>query len=208
MTKPNIATANGLTRGQESAILIKLTEQMDLSNIQEAGEFFLRSNVKITVAKQTIDLGKSPRLPFDGAEVVTHEGTGVVDIELRSDDNLYLDGKKVELFLSEKQTGDSVVVGNELRKELEGGKKVLLNSNVLDYIYDHPELYPEHWKKDENGYTRYNIFFWGSIFRKKGDLCACYLYWDDGALNRNEHWLKNDWRRKDSSASVSSSAKN
>ena len=65
--------------------------------------------------KHTIDLAKPPQLPFKGAEVVKHEGKGVVKLELRSDDNLYIDGKKVVLHLSERQMGDKAVVGHELR---------------------------------------------------------------------------------------------
>lgn len=171
----------------------------------EGVESFLRGNVEITVVKHTIDLAKSPQLPFDVAEVVKHEGTGVVEIELRSDDNLYIDGKKVILHLSERQTSDKVVKGHELRKELEDGELVLLNSNVLDYLYDHPELFPEHWKKDENGETRY-VFFWGSIFRypSGGHLFVRCLSWRDGGLSRACRWLGSGWDRQEPSASVAS----
>ena len=141
---------------------------------------------------------------MDGAEVVKHEGRGRVSLELR-DDNLYLDGKKVELFLSERQKGENRVVGHELRVELEGGERILLNSNVLDYIFDHPELFPEHWKKDENGDTRY-IFFWGSIFRGPSDgrLFVRCLCWVDDGLSRHYGWLAFDWCRRYASASVAS----
>jgi hypothetical protein len=171
----------------------------------EGVESFLCGNVEITVVKHTVDLAKAPRLPFDNAKVVKHEGKGVVEIELRSDDNLYVDGKKVVLHLSERQMGDKRVVGHELRKELEGGEQVLLNSNVLDYIYDHPELFPEHWKKDENGEIRY-IFFWGSVFRipSNGFLFVRFLCWLGGELRRRYGWLGLDWSRQDPSASVAS----
>ena len=203
--KPNIATANNITRGQESAVLIRLAEQMGCEDIEVAVNNFLRGNVTITVIKHTIDLAKSPQLPFDRAEVVKHEGKGIVEIELRSDDNLYIDGKKVVLHLSERQMGDKRIVGHELRKELENGNQVLLNSNVLDYLFDHPELFPEHWKKNENGETRY-IFFWGSIFRSPsdGDLYVRCLYWDVGELSRDYNWLDSDWARRDPSASLAS----
>ena len=165
----------------------------------------VRGNVEITVVKHTVDLGAAPRLPFDTAEVVKHEGEGVLELELRSDDNLYIDGKKVVLYLSEGQKGDKRIVGHELRQELESGEQVLLNSNVLDYLYDHPELFPEHWKKDENGVTRY-LFFWGSIFRDPafGYLYARYLSWDVGGLYRNYDWLDGGWLRQDPSASLAS----
>jgi len=205
--------------GRLMSILISLPEEMlgtliDLARklsgkngkkTHENLKKFLRGNVEITVVKHTVDLGASPSLPFNGAEVVKHEGEGVVDIELRSDDNLYIDGKKVDLFLSERQKGNNRIVGNELRQELESGEQVLLNGNVLDYIYDNPELFPEHWKKDENGEIRY-IFFWGSIFRNppSGRLYVQYLSWGDGGLSQFYHWLGIGRSRQDPSASVAS----
>lgn len=187
-----------LTLGQIEAIVNKLDGMEGVLQ-------FLRGNVEITMVKHTIDLGASPRLPFDGAEVVKHEGEGVVEIELRPDDNLYVGGKEANLFLSERQKGDKKIVGLELRKELANGEQVLFNNNVLDYFYyDHPELFPEHWKQDENGNTRY-IFFWGSIFRRPADgyLCACYLCWNDGMLFRHYSWLDIDWDRQRPSAFLS-----
>jgi len=171
----------------------------------EGAKAFLRGNVIITVVKHTIDLAKAPTLPFNGAEVTKHEGKGVVEIELRSDDNLYIDSKKIVLHLSERQKGDGRIQGHELRKELEDGSLVILNSNVLDYLYDHPELFPEHWKKDENGETR-SIYFWGSIFRdpSDGNLCVRCLYWDDSGPYRDHGWLDVDWSRQGPSASVAS----
>ncbi len=168
----------------------------------EGVESFLRGNAEITVVKHTIDLGGSPRLPFDRAEVVKHEGSGVVEIELRSDDHLYIDGKKVVLHLSERQMGDKRIVGHELRQELEDGEQVLLNSNVLDYLYDH-ELFPEHCKKNEPCETLF-IFFWGSIFRNPshGYLYVRCLYWRDGELHRDCLWLGNGWTRQFPSAFV------
>lgn len=163
------------------------------------------TEIAVEVVKHTVDLAKSPRFPSsDNAEVVKHDGKGFVKIELL-DDSLYVDGKLVTLFLSEKQKGNSSVVGNKLRQELEDGDQILLNSNVLDYLIDHPELFPEHWKKDENGDTRY-IFFWGSIFRdpSHGYLYVRALYWDDGGLYRFYSWLGNDWCRRRPSASVAS----
>lgn len=171
----------------------------------EGAKAFLRGNVEITVVKHTIDLSVSPRLPFDNAEVVKHEGKKVVEIELRSDDNLYIDGKKVVLHLSERQVGEKRIAGHELRKELEDGTQVLLNSNVLDYLYDHSELFPEHWKKNEQGETLI-IFFWGSIFRdlSRDRLCVRSLYWDVGSLDRYYRWLDGGWSRQNPSASVAS----
>ena len=193
---------SGDVAGMTLAHWNKLAEKPDLFAQIPA---LINGHPVITQVKHLVDLGASPRLPFAGAEVVKHEGVGVVEIELRSDDNLYIDGKKVNLVLSERQKGDNEVVGNELRQELEGGEQVLLNSNVLDCIYDHPELFPEHWKRDENGDTRY-IFFWGSIFRSPtiGYLRTWCLYWYGDVLKRQHDWLGNDLSRHAPSASVAS----
>ncbi|MFT5179472.1 MAG: hypothetical protein ACI9GH_000663 [Candidatus Paceibacteria bacterium] len=155
--------------------------------------------------KHTIDLSKEPRLPFDNAVVEKHDGKGIVEIELRSDDNLYLGGKKVELFLSERQKGISRIVGHKLRKELKDAGKVLLNSNVLDYIFDHQELFPEHWKKVENGKTRCT-FFQNSTFRRPSNdkLYACYLCWCGVSLDRSYYCLDSAWDSQDPSALLAS----
>jgi hypothetical protein len=186
-----------VTLGQVEAVWNKLGGT-------EGAQSFLQGNVTITVVKHTVDLAKSPRLPFHSTEVVKHDGEGVVEIELRSD-SLYVDGKLVSLFLSEKQKGDSTFVGTELRQELENGDQVLLNSNVLDYLFDHPELFPEHWKKDDNGDTRC-IYFWSSVFRSssRGGLCVRYLCWRGGKLDRGYDWLDRGWGRQRPSASVAS----
>jgi hypothetical protein len=153
-----------------------------------------RFKMTITATKHTIDFAKLPKLSFKGAKVTKHEGKGRVIIELRSDDNLYIDGKKVVLYLSEHQKGKNTISGHRLRKELEKQGQILLNSNVLDYLFDHPELFPEHWKEDEKGEIRC-IFFWGSILRhpSDGSLYVRYFYWEAGNLYQNEKFLGNGW---------------
>lgn len=164
---------------------------------------------EIKKVKHIINLAKPPRLPFRNAVLVKHDskinGKSVVKIELRSDDNLYLDGKKIVLHLSKRQMGEKVVKGHELREELESGELVLLNSNVLDYIYDHPELFPEHWKKDENGGTRF-IFFWGSIFQRRSevDLYIHSAYWSDDHLECDYACLDYNWFHDNPSVSLAS----
>lgn len=49
--KIDIATANGLTRGQESAVLIKIAEQTGIENIEEAVNAFLRGTVEVVMTK-------------------------------------------------------------------------------------------------------------------------------------------------------------
>lgn len=97
------------------------------------------------------------------------------------------DPTKMKLYFSESQRGDRCVVGNDLRKEIRS--QPVLNANVLDYLFAHPELIPEEWKKDECGYIRY-IFFWGTIYRySNGSLYVRFLYWDEGEWHWDFQWL-------------------
>lgn len=159
-------------------------------------------NVAVQTLEGLIDLSQLCKLPFSGAERVSPAKTGVVKLEKRGDD-LYLDGKKIELFRSSGQQGDRYIVGHELRKELEakGGN---LSAKVLDYLEEHPELWPESWKTDADGNTIY-IYFWDDIFRySDGGLYVRYGYWGDGRVVSNYRWLDRGWYRDRPSASVAS----
>ena len=135
-----------------------------------------------------IDGNADPFTP-NGWSIEKHEKCGLMKLEGRGDD-LYLNEKKIVLFLSKKQQWGKHAVGHELREEL-SGKKVL-NGNVLDYLIAHCELIPESWKKDENGNIRY-IFFWGTIYiSSSGGLCVRYLDLD-GRWSRDYDWLGRDW---------------
>lgn len=54
--KPNIATANGLTRGQESSVLITIAEQMGCEDIGEAVKCFLRGRARVVINKIVVPL--------------------------------------------------------------------------------------------------------------------------------------------------------
>lgn len=51
MSKPNIATANNLTRGQESAVLIRIAEQLGIEDIEVAVKVFLRGAFELVLVK-------------------------------------------------------------------------------------------------------------------------------------------------------------
>ncbi len=178
-----------------------------MRNKQQAGcEFlrFLQNGCRVqVVGDHTIDLSSPCRLPFSGAEVEIHRGEGVVKLEKRGDD-LYLDGKKITLFLSEEQKGTGRIVGHPLRKKLEvrGGN---VSAKVLDHLEDHPELWLESWKKNEDGETLY-VFFWGDIFRNPsyGSLYVRFGYWRVGRVLSSYHWLDDGWRSFNPAASLAS----
>lgn len=164
-------------------------------------------NVTVVVIQDLIDLSVPCRLPFDGAERVSPPKplpeSGDVKFESCNGD-LYLDGKKLELFLSEKQQGSKVIGGHDLRKELEarGGN---ISAKVLDHLVDHPQMWPDSWKKDAQGRTVY-IYFWDDIFHNpaNGSLYVRYGYWDEGKVVSDYSWLGNDWGVNDPSASLAS----
>lgn len=157
---------------------------------------------KVSDTAINVNLGFSPKLPFDGAEIEKHDGTGWAPVE-RHTDGLYVDGRKVILHLSKRQQGSKWIKGYELRDELSG--KPVLNANILDALYENPHLIPEDWKRDEKGNVRY-IFFWGTIFRDPGtvSLYVRYLCFHGGSWGRDYFWLGFDWSDRDPAALLAS----
>ncbi len=158
----------------------------------------LVSNLKLT----TIDFDSPARLPFNGAVLEVHQGSGIVTLERKADGG-YLNGKKLGLFLSEGQKNGSKR-GHDLRTELEArGHNV--SAKVLDACVEHPEFWPDEWKKDEKGNTLY-VFFWDDIFRRpaNGDLYVRYGYWGGGKVVSSYDWLDYKWNSSNPSASSAS----
>ena len=148
---------------------------------------FLAGNTKVVIHDHIVG-GGDPFVP-DGWKVESHKK--MADLKLtREGDDLFLDGKKIEFFLSDEQK-EGTIVGNDLRKELEG--KSVLNACHLDYLREHPDLIPDNWKVDEQGKTRF-IFFWGTIYRgSDGHLDVRCLYWGGGGWGWGHGWLGAGW---------------
>ncbi|MEX0935173.1 MAG: hypothetical protein WDZ70_02520 [Candidatus Paceibacterota bacterium] len=124
----------------------------------------------------SVDLSGDPYLPSKDWEILEHRGEGIIQIE-RCAEHLCIDGKKVELFLLNKQK-DEIIVGSDLQEIIQD--QSVLSANVLDYLIEHQELIPESWRE-------VFPFFWGTIYRypdgRSGVRC---LRW------RGDHW---DWSR-------------
>lgn len=158
--------------------------------------------ITINATTIVVNLGAAPGLPLNGAEVVTHEGDGWAIVEKRADGQLYVNGRKVVLYLSRRQKSGKWLKGHDLREELTG--KPVLNANLLDALFGNPHLIPEDWKKDEQGNTRF-IYFWGTVYRDaSGFLYVRYLYFRDGVWDRLYSWLEDDWLGHDPAASLAS----
>ncbi len=131
--------------------------------------------------KHLIDLDADPFVP-DGWQVEEHIKGGQME----------WDPSKVVLYLDEKQKNGGVIVGNKLRKKLNG--KPVYNACLLDYLLAHPELIPEEWKGKA-------IFFWGTIYRgSDGYLRVRYLVWRGGGWHWHCNWLVHDFNGDDPAA--------
>ncbi len=112
-----------------------------------------------------------------GAE---HRKGGLVKLERRGDD-LYANGRKIELFLAEGQEGG--INGYSLRNTL--AEKPTLNANILDYLLkpENRHLIPESWK------GKY-VFFWGDVYRgSSGRFCVRCLRWGGVWWDWDYGWL-------------------
>src|SRR3989344_8189772 len=159
-----------------------LTELMDQVGGQNGRARFDEFKLWLKrVVLAVIDFSVPCKLPFNGAERVSPAKSGIFELEKR-DDDLYLDGVKLGLVLSENQKGGKVIVGHELRKEREakGGN---VSASVLDKCVERPELWPEAWKKDDQGNAIY-VYFWDDIFRNPANdhLYVRYGYWNEGKV--------------------------
>jgi len=169
----------------------QLSEGDVLANVRQV----ILGHAEIKVLEHVVDCDVKPVI-LGGWTIEEHRKGGRVKIERRGDD-LYVDGVKIDLFLTDAQKKGSIV-GNSLRTELSG--KPVLNACILDYLLAHPHLIPESWKKDENGNTRY-IFFWGTIFRCSGvGIYVWYLYWLGGRWLWHCRWLDNGFGDQDPAA--------
>ena len=149
----------------------------------------------------SLSLDACARLPFAGAVLEVHRGSGVVKVE-RKLDGIYVGGKRPGSFLSEGQKGGKVIQGHKLRKEVEARGKNL-SAVLLDFFVEHPTLWPEEWKKDSQGNTLY-VFFWDDVFRNpsRDNLYVRYGYWKKGRVVSNYNWLDNDWNGNNPAASA------
>lgn len=135
----------------------------------------------------SVNLDGPARLPFPSAVLEVHRGSGVVKVE-RKLDGTYIDKKKPGLFLSEKQRGGGYP-GHNLRKEVEA-RNNNLSAVLLDFFVEHPEFWPDEWKKDSQGNTLC-VLFWDDIFRSPSidRLFVRYGCWDGGRVVSNYDWL-------------------
>ena len=120
--------------------------------------------------EHVVDLDADPFVP-EGLTVEEHHKGG----------QFAWDAAKVELYLSNGQSGRKYIVGTKLREEMKG--KNPFNANLLDYLLKNPNIIPDEWK------GKY-VFFWGTTYRgRDGGLFVRCLCWFGGRWFWSCHWL-------------------
>lgn len=94
------------------------------------------------------------------------------------------DLQKEALWRAAGQQSGKVLEGHDLLTELRG--KPILNACVLDFLVANPDLIPDEWKGK-------CIFFWGTIYRSRGNLYVRYLCWGAGRWDWDDRWLGSSW---------------
>lgn len=157
-----------------------------------------KSDAPYVIHTATVDLSVDPKSPFSGATIESNvKGNPQAVVELRSDDNLYVDGKKIILHLEPGQKSGNMK-GHVLREAVSG--KIVQNAALLDFLLAHVEFIPNHWKKDAAGNTRY-VFFWGTVYRDSGGgLCVRCVCWLGGRWVSGYGWLADGWSVGDPAA--------
>ncbi|MBT3231005.1 hypothetical protein HN358_04495 [Candidatus Uhrbacteria bacterium] len=151
--------------------------------------------VRILLALQGIVEGNFDNVPVERLPIIDCDAmpfipNGWSAVEHRKGGQIEFDPSKIVLHLESEQQR-STIVGNELRKRLEG--QPVMNANVLDHLLANTRLIPEDWKADEQGRIRC-IYFWGTIYRDSGGrLYVRYLCWNDGQWRWYCSWLDDPW---------------
>jgi len=143
-------------------------------------------NFVLVIAQHVINFDTEAKVPFEGAKLDTRTGlTGNVSFE-----------PKKWIAKNELKDGETSITGHEFLKRLQAGKKVLPNSNMIDWLIEH---------QDEPGvkefldqYRGKVLYAFGDIFRNSGgDLCVrCALVSDERWVSRCS-WLDDGFLEHD-----------
>ncbi len=127
----------------------------DADRVAEEFVKFINNGGRVQVGPPSVlDLDADPHIP-DGWSIRLEDQIGS-----HLAGSWEVDVAKINLY---RQQVDKSIVGYELKKQLEGQK--VLPAHVLDYLLEHPELIPGHWKREW-------IYFWGTVYRIS-DRCLC-----------------------------------
>ncbi|MBP6943186.1 MAG: hypothetical protein KBB55_04050 [Candidatus Buchananbacteria bacterium] len=142
-----------------------------------------------------VNLDALPKLPLQDVTESTNRRGGWAIVQKRDDGDLYVNDRKVILYRSHLQGGDTAIRGHDLHVELAGID--VLHPNILDALMEHKHLIPEYWKQGDDGKSIL-IHFWGVTFCiSAGGVCVRTLCWDADADAWADHyisWLSVDFK--------------
>jgi hypothetical protein len=146
------------------------------------------------MAPVMVDLGKQPAQLCDDhgnccRRVPIHGGSGIAILKRRAD-GLYLNGHKLVLYRSARQKAGTEITGYELKDEMLGQK--VINANVLDAVYEHPELVPDEWRTTSRSTP--TIVFWGTIYADDGNTLFVREGWFGRCGSTVEKWCRSYMR--------------
>ena len=125
-----------------------------------------------TATEHIVDCDADPNM-LDGyfEKVIEHKKMG----------RLTLDFSKIRLYVPPNYK-EYEMCGRLWEKELRS--EPVLNANVLDYLIAHPEIIPDEWKRNKDGFRLY-IFFWGTVYFDGNHYNVRFLGYDD----ENKKWV-------------------
>lgn len=151
----------------------------DLKRLSEGNMFkqilpVLRGNANVVIVKHVIDCDVAPYVPYH-RKVKKHRTTGK---------QLEWDPGKIKLYFSEQQNKGCRVIGFDLYKEF--ASLPVINANVLDYLFSHPDLIPKEWKGKK-------IFFWGTVYEFEVDNSSRVRYLNEDSDAWGDRSLDSYW---------------
>ena len=140
--------------------------------------------------EHVVDTSVDPLMPMDSQKVeweFEEKGVGGRMMIERNGDDVFVDGRKIDPYLSKSQQGGESIEGNELLKELKDKSK--LSAHILDDLLAYPTLVPSSWEE--------RLYFWGTIYRRRADgrLAVRCLLKREGVWTSCYGWLDLDYDR-------------
>ncbi len=151
---------------------------------------------RISETSIQVNLTGFPPLPVLGdMDTKWNKGSGWVTVERRADD-LYVDGARVELFLTVEQAAGEVY-GHDLHGQLRGGGSKTLHPNIAAALQECPDLIPPAWTRPDDQGKAPLICFWEAAFQDgAGDVYICCLTCSEGRPHLACCMLDDNWDRR------------
>lgn len=136
-------------------------------------------NFVIDVAQHVINFDASAKMPFAGASLSERDYAITGDVAFNPSE---------WIAKNELKDGETYITGHEFLKRLKAGKKVLPNSNMINWLVEHQnELGVKEFLEQYKGKV---LYAFGDIFRDSdGDLCVRCAIWDGDAWVSSCYWL-------------------